>query len=49
MILNIKYETVKCSEEKIGEKLCDLELEKEILDMTPKAWLQQNDQTSSKF
>ena len=38
LILNIKNETVKCSEEKIGEKLCDLELKKEILDMTPKAW-----------
>lgn len=36
MILNIKNETVKYSEEKIGEKLCDLELKKEILDMTPK-------------
>ena len=33
----IKNETVKCSEEKIGEKLCDLELKKEILDMTTKA------------
>jgi len=49
MILNVKNETVKYSEEKIGEKLCDLELKKEILDMTPKVWLQQNDQPASKF
>lgn len=37
MILNIKYEIVRRSKEKMGEKLCDLELKKEILDMTPKA------------
>lgn len=49
MILNIKHEIVRRSEEKMGEKLCDLELKKEILDMTPKAWLQQNDQISSNF
>ena len=44
MNLNVKYETVKLSEEKVGENLCDLELGKEILDMTSKAWLQKNDE-----
>lgn len=37
MNLNVKYETVKLLEEKVREKLCDLELGKEILDMTSKA------------
>ena len=35
--LNVKCKTIKCLEENIGEKLCDLKLGEEFLDMAPKA------------
>lgn len=36
--LNIKHKTTKNLEEKIGENLCDVDLDKKILGTTPKAW-----------
>ena len=35
--LNIRPETVKLLEENIGEKLCDVGLGNDFMDMTPKA------------
>lgn len=36
MYLNVKPKTMKFLEENIGENICDLGLEKHILDSTPK-------------